>query len=102
VGFHPKVAILNGKPRVRSTASLLCSNGGKYDSASKRYESLMCQACLHGTHATCKSKDCPCSCNDSELSFQRNRLTAIGALPPDPELEALLAIRPDLESLVDA
>jgi hypothetical protein len=102
VGFHPRVAIVNGKPRVRSTASLLCSAGQKYDSATKRYLRMMCQSCLLGTHSECESKDCPCPCADSELSFQRNRLTAIGAIPPDPELDALLAMRPDLEQLIDA
>jgi hypothetical protein len=81
VGFQPKVAILNGKPRARSTGSLFYSTGRRYDSTTKRYLGLMCQACLHGDHATCKTKDCPCPCNDSEVSFQRNRLTAIGALP---------------------
>lgn len=83
MSFHPKSAIVNGKPRVRSTASLLCSSGKKYDSASKRYLRLMCAECLQGRHNDCEFKDCPCPHRDADLSFERNKLTAIGAIPID-------------------
>jgi hypothetical protein len=65
---------------------------------------VICGECIAGAHQACDSEDCPCCCNDSDFRWARNRLTAMGQLPPssDPALTALLRIRPDLASLVDA
>ena len=43
----------------------------------------MCLRCLRNDHALCQSEGCPCACNDSDLRFARNRLTAIGAIDWD-------------------
>jgi hypothetical protein len=53
-----------------------------FESAARRIVRVMCGPCIAGGHPDCDSENCPCCCNDSDFRFARNKLTAIGAIPP--------------------